>query len=160
MKKFKGFKLLLLAALILSMSLLAGCVEEKSGSTISEPEITADYLQNEYAKQLTTDGAETMLGFVTIEKNGDLYNVKITEKRVIPDSDYAEGYYIADTNVIKDVSLGQDARIACMEGHDTCVVSADEFVSNNDSEQLYTVYLMGDSAELILATDPEEIITE
>ena len=42
------------------------------------------------------------------------------------------------------------------------VVSADDFIQDhNDGEsQLYTVYLMGDSAELILATDPADVETK
>ena len=104
--------------------LMAGCGEKKSGSTIAEPEITGQYLQEEYSQQLLTDGAETVLGYIT-----------------------------------KDVTLGAEGRIACQDGKDLKVVTADEFIENyNDGEkQLYTVYLMGDSVELILATDPADV---
>ena len=67
-KKING---LLLTLCIISVFIFAGCGEEKSGNTISEPEITADYLDGEYADQLINDGAGTMLGTVSVEQSGD-----------------------------------------------------------------------------------------
>ena len=64
-KKING---LLLTLCIISVFIFAGCGEEKSGNTISEPEITGKYLKEEYSQQLLTDGAETMIGTVDIEK--------------------------------------------------------------------------------------------
>ena len=142
--------------LCLSMMLfLCGCGEEKSGSTIEEPEITGKYLQEDYSQQLLNDGAETVVGYVTLDKLGEGdYSVHISE--------YKDGYYIADNNVAKDVTLGAEGRIACQKGKELNVVSADDFIQDhNDGEsQLYTVYLMGDSAELILATDPADVETK
>lgn len=159
MKRIMKLSLFPLLLCLFSMLVLAGCGEDKSGSTIKEPEITGDYLAEEYSQQLLTDGAETMLGFIEIEKNGDSYIVHITEKEVVPNSGYEEGYYIADTNVTKDATLGFDERIAYMNDDKYVVETADEFMKNNSdrSEQLYTVYLMGDSAELILSTAPEDV---
>lgn len=59
-----------IAAMTLSILLafaFAGC-SNKSGNTIDEPEITADYLIEDYSQQLITDGGENMLGHVTMEK--------------------------------------------------------------------------------------------
>lgn len=140
--------------------LLAGCGEKKSGSTIAEPEITGQYLQEEYSQQLLTDGAETVLGYITVDKLGEGdYSVHIAERQVVASSEYKDGYYIADNNVSKDATLGAEGRIACLDGKDLKVVSADEFIEkyNDGEKQLYTVYLMGDSAELILATDPVDV---
>ena len=53
---------------VLFMFVLAGCGEDQSGQTINEPEITGEYLAGEYSQQLITDGAETVLGAVTMEK--------------------------------------------------------------------------------------------
>lgn len=85
-----------------------------------------------------------------------------SERQVVASSEYKDGYYIADNNVAKDVTLGAEGRIACQKGKELNVVSADDFIQDhNDGEsQLYTVYLMGDSAELILATDPADVETK
>lgn len=141
--------------------MLSGC-GDKSGNTIDEPEITSNYLEDEYAEQLITDGAQTMTGYVDISKNRDNYEVHISEQEVVPNPDYDEGYYIADTNITKDAVLGNYARIVCLDNNNAEVVSADDFIEkhSSDDDTLYTVYLMGDSAELILATDPEDVITE
>ena len=156
-KKING---LLLTLCIISVFIFAGCGEEKSGNTISEPEITADYLDGEYADQLINDGAGTMLGTVSVEQSGDSYIAHVTEKEVVPSSDTDDGYYIADTNVSKDIALGQSARMTCMVNGEQKVVTIDEFIkqSSKDPDQIYTIYMMGDSVELMLATDPADVI--
>ena len=52
--------------------------------------------------------------------------------------------------------------MTCIIGGKTQVVTADEFIRYNgeDSQQLYSIYMMGDSAELILAVDPESITAD
>lgn len=163
MKKIRGTKFFILAVFILSVLLITGCGEDKSGNTIKEPEITVDYLTEEYAQQLKTDGAETLMGFVELEKNDDgSCSVHVEEQEIVPNSDYEEGYYIADTNVSRDATLGDDARMTSFIDDDPQIVNIDEFVNSGSDggEQLYTVYFMGDSAELILAVDPENVITE
>lgn len=163
MKKRNSYVLCIVAILtVFSMLVFSGCGEEKSGNTISEPEITVEYLTEEYASQLETDGAETITGFVTLEKNDDSYIAHIEEQEVVPNSDYKEGYYIADTNMAVDASLGDDVRITCLLDDELSVVTADEFIQQeqDDSQQLYTIYLMGDSAELILSVDPKSLISE
>ncbi|MFR6258354.1 MAG: hypothetical protein ACLULK_06210, partial [Anaerovoracaceae bacterium] len=100
----KNIKLIILSLLlcVFSFAMLSGCGEDKSGSTINEPEITGEYLAEEYSQQLLNDGAETVLGLVTIEKQGeDSYKVNIAEREVVPSSKYDEGYYLADNNINK-----------------------------------------------------------
>ena len=162
MKKSKRFALIVLSSLMLLLLLLAGCGSDKSGNTINEPEITADYLEDEYANQLINDGAETMLGTVEIQKDGDSYTAYITEKEVVPSSEYKEGYYIADTNISKELPLGMEARMTYDLNDEETVVSADEFIkySSDNPDCIYTVYMMGNSVELILAADPDDIIDD
>lgn len=150
---------------VLFMLVLSGCGEDKSGQTINEPEITGEYLAGEYSQQLITDGAETVIGAVTMEKTGeDSYRVHISEREVVANSNYKDGYYIADNNITHDVGFGFDGRIACLENGELTVKSPDEFIEEQEKdsgeEKLYTVYLMGESAELILETEPEDVETE
>ena len=163
MRRKSKYVVLSLVLCLSMMLFLCGCGEEKSGSTIEEPEITGKYLQEDYSQQLLNDGAETVVGYVTLDKLGEGdYSVHISECQVVASSEYKDGYYIADNNVVKDVTLGAEGRIACQKGKELNVVSADDFIQDhNDGEsQLYTVYLMGDSAELILATDPADVETK
>ena len=98
-----------------------------------------------------------------LEKSEDSsYTAHIREQEIVLNSSYDEGYYIADTNVTVDAVLGMDDRMTCIIGGKTQVVTADEFIRYNgeDSQQLYSIYMMGDSAELILAVDPESITAD
>lgn len=47
-------------------------------------------------------------------------------------SEYKDGYYIADNNVAKDVTLGAEGRIACQKGKELNVVSADDFIQDHN----------------------------
>ncbi len=162
MEKFGKTRFLALFVCMGCALVLASCNSNQSGNTIDEPEITPEYLTEDYAQQLMTDGAETITGDVSIEKTDDSYMVHIIEKEVVPSSSYDEGYYIADTNINKDVAFGDEARIVCAHENERIVSSADDFIENHPdgSEDLYTVYLMGDSAELILLVDPEDLLTD
>ena len=162
MKRTKLCPILLIAILILSMFLFTGC-GDKSGDTIDEPEITADYLTEEYVTQLTDDGAGTIMGSVELEKKAeDSYIAHISEKEVVPNSNYDDGYYIADTNIGMDAKLGSGARLTCYSDGNLEVVTADEFIENSkastETEQVYMIYMMSDSVELILAVDPKDYI--
>lgn len=161
MKKFTTRFILLFTLAVISALMLSGC-GDKNGNTIAEPEITSNYLEDEYAEQLITDGAETIFGHVNITRNNDNYDIHISEQEIVPNSDYDDGYYIADTNLTKDAVLGSNARIVCLENGEPVIVTADEFIEkqSDSPDSLYTVYLMGNSAELVLATDPDEVITK
>ena len=162
MKKTQILSLLLFILCLSSVLALTSCGQDKSGNTIDEPELTAEYLSDEYSQQLLTDGAETTLGTVTITEVGGVYSVVVSEKEVVPNSDYKDGYYIADTNVSKEYTLGFDARIVCDHDGASVMSDADTFISEHPegSEELYTVYTMGESAELIMITEPESVIVE
>lgn len=161
-KNLKSF-IVCVAICSVAIFMFSGCSEQKSGQTVDEPEITADYLAGDYANQLLTDGAEKVLGTVAIKKQTDnSYSVFVSERQVISNSDYDEGFYIADNNITKEVTLGYEARIVCLHGEEFSVENPDEFMKKQSSEheQLYNVYIMGDSAELIIAADPKDIEAE
>ena len=160
----KGSKITSLTAILIcifSMLIFAGCTN-KSGSTIDEPEITPDYLINDYSQQLITDGGESMLGHVTMEKTDGIYAVHFAEKDVVPSSEYEDGYYIADTNVSMEATLGSDARFVCIHDGKEVVSNPKEFIKhqNEDEERLYYVYFLGTSAELIIEVEPENVVVE
>ena len=50
--------------------------------------------------------------------------------------------------------------MTCMVNGEQKVVTIDEFIkqSSEDPDQIYTIYMMGDSVELMLATDPADVI--
>lgn len=147
------------ALCIISMIFLAGCTG-RSGQTINEPEITPDYLIEDYSQQLITDGGEYMTGTVDMQKADNTYTVNFSETDVIPNSDYDEGYYLANTNIYKEATLGSDARIVLIVDGETVVANADEFIKHNSEDKIYTVYFLGSSAELIIEVNPEDIIVE
>lgn len=66
MRRKSKYVVLSLVLCLSMMLFLCGCGEEKSGSTIEEPEITGKYLQEDYSQQLLNDGAETVVGYVTL----------------------------------------------------------------------------------------------
>lgn len=152
------------AAVMICLLLLpafTGC-SNKSGNTIDEPEITPDYLIEDYSQQLITDGGSNMTGHVTMEKQDGTYAVYFAEKEVIPNSEYDKGYYIADTNVTMDATLGSDARFVCIRNGEATVSDADDFIKHQDedADRLYSVYFLGTSAELIIEIDPADIVIE
>lgn len=144
---------------IISMIFLAGCTS-RSGQTINEPEITPDYLIEDYSQQLMTDGGEHMTGTVDMQKADNTYTVNFSETDVIPNSNYDEGYYLANTNIYKEATLGSDARIVLIADGENVVADADEFIKHNSEDKIYTVYFLGSSAELIIEVNPEDIIVE
>ena len=162
MKKRSRPIITLLFLCLMMLVLSTGCGEKKSGNTISEPELTVEYLSEEYSQQLINDGAEVVIGYVAITDDGGAYSVNITEKEVVPSDDYDEGYYIADTNVTKVGSLGLDARIVCHHDDGYVIATAADFIAAHEEspEHLYEVYMLGSSVELILATEPESFLTE
>lgn len=161
MKKRLG--LIITLTLLCSLSLvLTGCGEKKSGNTISEPELTVEYLSEDYSQQLVNDGAEVTVGYVSITDDGGSYSVNVTEKEVVASEDYDEGYYIADTNVTKVGTLGLDARIVCHHDDGHVIATAADFIAAHDEspEHLYEVYMLGSSVELIVAAEVESFLEE
>ncbi len=152
------FYMLLISVLILSIS--SGCGSNTTGNTIVEPEITADYLVEDYSQQLINDGAVVMTASVTISGEEGAYNMSAVEKEVVPTTSNKKGYYIADTNVTREAPLGTDARIVCYHGENAEVSNVKDFIDNHQDgeDALYTVYFMGSTAELIVETEPEDLI--
>ena len=144
---------------------LAGC-GGKDNTLEAPEEITVEYLEGEYAEQLIRDGAEITLGTVYLDsdENGN-YTATVNEM-VIVESDMTEyGYYIADKNISETLPLVSEAGITYI-GEDTAspaVVSVEDFseIVNSEnydplkegSEQLYEVYSIGGSVQLIMAKE-------
>ena len=131
---------------------LSGC-----GNEMDEPDITADYLQGEFAEMLEGDGAEIIVGSVDILQDDDTYKARITEKQVVA-SDNKQGYYLAETNNLFERIIGSDCRIVYMNGDEPVVGSAEEFLKkyNGETDTIYRAYCFGESCELILPVNPKD----
>lgn len=159
MDKKKAF---ILAAVLVCVTLaitMVGCSEDED-MHIDDADITVEYLTDEYANQLLEDGADTLLGTVAIDETDGEYTVTVTEKEVVHNSDYKEGYYIAETNAVYDYGVGGYAKIVYEDQNGETVFSnidAFDELHDDDSEQLFTVYVMNDNVELMLLVDPEDV---
>ncbi len=138
---------------------LAGC-SNKSGGTYDEPEITAEYLVGEYAEQLLTDGAETIQGSIEMTETDETYTLTVTQKEIVPNTTYDEGYYIADRNLTTELYLDSECRIVCEHDGEYEVSNTEDFISNHNGQPdtIYTVYSFGDMVELIVVIDPADVI--
>jgi len=159
MKKINTATIYSLILIMLLTFCLVGC-GNKSGSTIDEPEITSEYLTGEYAQQLLTDGAETITGYVDILDTDGVYALAINEQKVVANESYENGYYIADTNIEKNVTIHANTRIVCQHDDEAVVTTFEEFLNNHHDydEFLFTAYIINDTVELLLYTDPEDLI--
>ena len=151
--------LLLVISVFCIIFILAGCSTKDSDQDF-DGEYDIEALQTEYADQLIRDGAETVIGTVEITGSEADYSVTVNEKKVVPNDNYEDGYYIADRNMANTYPLGSDQGIAAMENGAPVVCTTEDFIKNHsgDSESLYTVYLIGDVVELILPLDPQSVI--
>ena len=136
---------------------LWGCGSNASDSDYAGEEYDASYLTDEYASQLVADGAKTVTG--TLEMSGSEENCTVTvhEKKIVRNDDYEKGYYIADRNKETVCSLSSDLGLAADVDGETIVLQTDDFIKYNskNADSLYTVYLIGDTAELILPLNPD-----
>ena len=144
---------LLLALMTISIG-FAGC-----GNNLSEPDITVDYLQGEFAEMLEKDGADIIIGSVDILEENDTYKARITEKQVVS-NDSKEGYYLAETNNLYERVIGSDCRIVYFNGDTPIVGNAKEFLKrhNGETDTIYKTYCFSESCELILPVNPEDLI--
>lgn len=167
MKKYKIY--LTLIALVFSVLLFAGCSDNnQSGGTFSEPDITVDYLQGEYADQLLRDGAEHIFGNIKIETMEDgTFMIHITAKELVKEESLPNGYYIADRNINYSYPLALEARTTFISDslNVANVLTAEEFVdshieeiekhinddTNYEETKFYNIYVMNGQIELILA---------
>ncbi len=121
-------------------------------------------MQEDYSQQLLNDGAETVVGYVTLDKLGEGdYSVHISERQVVASSEYKDGYYIADNNVVKDVTLGAEGRIACQKGKESLTLFL-QMILFRITTMVSRSFIQYISWEIlrnsILATDPADVETK
>lgn len=151
-------KIVLLLSLLCMGLVFTGCSTEDSNENYGEA-YDVDYMTTDYVDQLIRDGAETVVGSVEITGSEDDYTVNVTEKKVVPNENYEDGYYVADKNMTSTYPLGSDMGILAMDGNEVTACTAEEFIKDHsgDAESLYTVYLIGDVVELIQPLDPKTV---
>ena len=164
MMKKKGMRILL-AGLVSAFMItaFAGCGgNDDSDLDYGDQEFTVDFLTGDYAQQLTTDGAETVVGNVTITGEEGNYTVQVKQKEVVVNENYDGGYYIADRNMTSEYAFGSDVGLVIMKDGEPTLCDVPEFIESvqDDDTSLYTVYVMGDTVELILPLDPETMVSE
>lgn len=168
MKKIVSLSAILISVFLVLLTLSACDNPNKSGGTIDEPEITVEYLANEYSKQLLRDGAVYILGTIEIisDENGNPFLI-ISEKEFVSDLSYPNGFYIADKNLTYKYPLSFEARTSHLSGGTSIpiIMSSENFVkavatdvklyseSNPEfsSSRLYEIYVLGEQVEMILA---------
>ena len=148
-------KLILFTILILTLSLLAGCTSNESENYGDMTD--TEYLTGDYTDQLIRDGAETVIGAVELSESDGTYTVAVDEKKIIANSNYKEGYYIADPNVTSEYALASDIGVLIEQDGELSLCSAEDYIRDHsgDTETLYTVYVIGGAAQLILPLDPQ-----
>lgn len=156
-------RLILSGVLCLSLAAaLAGCSGSPEDSDVNYDgaEMDVEFLTGEYADQLINDGADTVTGSVSLISEGDSYKVVVEQKQVVVNENYEDGYYIADRNMTSEYEFGADMGIVVMENGEPAVSDAETFQKkySDDPDALYTVYLMGDTVELILPLDPRQLV--
>lgn len=156
-------KKMLIAAVVVCVAMafvaFTGCADEND-QYYEDSEFTVDYLHGEYTEQLMRDGADTMLGSVDISGENGNYKVTVTEKEVVQNDDYDEGYYVAETNVVAEFGLGGYAKLVYTdENGEEIIGDADGYMKNHNGQpdNLYTVYYMNGNVELMLPVDPETV---
>lgn len=166
----KNLRLLLCLCLILALAICSiSCkFQKKSGSTVIEPEITVEYLEGDYAKQLLKDGAEYLFGNISLSTNEDgEHEVVIDAKELV--EDYEGKKLIENRNYEISYVLTPDARCTFRKGLDSKlepdIVTGDKFVKayeketkgmtmeqkkNYNASHYYKIYIMNDQIELML----------
>ena len=163
-------KRLICFSLICSILLFViGCeFQKKSGSTVIEPDITLDYLENAYSEQLLRDGAEYLFGNISLKKSEDgQVEVTISAKELV--EDYEGKMLIENRNYEISYTLPSEARCTFRKGIDSKVdpdiLSGDKFLKayekeikgmtleqkkNYDNSHYYKIYVLNDQIELLL----------
>ena len=136
----------------------AGCGGQNE-DIMEEPELDADYLLGDYTQQLITDGAEQYLGTVAVTQDGDDYVAKVAEKEVVASDRNDKGYYIADRNLEHEFLFDDEVRVVVSDNGTLTYVDSQTFISNyQDDESLYNVYVIGETVELMVYVEPEEML--
>lgn len=158
----KCFRLILSELLCLSLSAsLSACSGQEDFDVGYDGEnADVEFLTRDYAQQLINDGAETVTGSVSLVSSGDSYKVVVEQKQVVVNENYEDGYYIADRNMTSEYEFGADMGIVVLNNGTLTVCDAETFAKDYSGSQddLYTVHLMGDTVELILALDPRQLV--
>ena len=155
-------KVNIIAAVLVCVALafaMTGCSGDED-MYVDDADITLDYLYGEYADQLMADGASTTLGTVAVSETDDSYTVSVVEKEVVHNSDYENGYYIAETNAVYELGVGGYAKFVYTDKTGEEVFGdVAEFAkySAKNPDQLFTVYYMNDQVELMLPVDPADV---
>ncbi len=132
------------------------------GNTLTEPDITVDYLSTDYMEMLKTDGAtETYatLGEITTATEGT-FDAVADGKAIVESDEEEAGYYVADNNTALPIIIDSGTRVVFSDDSGSKVVTPEEFVSlHNDllssetsaeSENVYVIYTFGTQTVLIL----------
>jgi hypothetical protein len=93
---------------------MTACSSDEKSENYGEA-YDVDYMSTDYVDQLLRDGAQTLVGTIEISGADDNYTVAVAEKKVVPNKNYDEGYYIADKNMTGTYPLGSDMGILVME---------------------------------------------
>ncbi len=155
-------KLFLIISVFCIALALTSCQSKDSDEDFSESYDDVEYLMTDYVDQLVRDGAETVTGTLEITGTEENYSVTVDEKKVVINDNYDDGYYIADRNITNTYPLGNDTGFVVMEDGNPVICTAEEFMEKHagDTNSLYTVYLMGDTAEHIIPLDPQSLIEQ
>lgn len=178
MKRKRFIRVSVLSMTLLMTVLFSGCGQQINDNDImEEPEITLEYLSGEYAEQILRDGGEDTLGTIEITNEGKdgsdgsegTLSLTIHDMVIVESSITDEGYYVADKNLSSTVPLSPDAYVTYIKSREKGpeVMPLKEFLrlvqkdaekqkSNGlepGNEKLYQVYIIGDTAVMILAKE-------
>lgn len=171
MRRETFIKVYALSMALLFTIFLVGCGEQSDDIDImEEPEITVEYLTEEYAAQILRDGGEEILGTAEFSGSADKgYLLTIHSMVIVESSITEEGYYVADKNMSSSVPLDPDARFTYIKSKKKGpeVIGLEEFVKlaqkdfqkqkANDvkpgEEKLYQVYIIGGKGVMLLAKE-------
>ena len=158
MKSWK--KLILTLTVICILPALAACSTKNSDQDFGDA-YDAEYMMTDYPDQLIRDGADTVIGTIEITgEEGSGYSVTVDQKKVVANANYEDGYYIADRNITDSYPMGSDQGILAQRDGEIVVCTVEDFIKDysDDKDALYTVYLIGDTVELIQPLDPQTAI--
>lgn len=182
MEQKRFIKVVILFMVLILTILFYGCGQRSSDNDIiEEPEITLEYLSGEYAEQILRDGGEDTLGTIEITAKGndnsagsaDTLSLTIHNMVIVESSITDEGYYVADKNLSSTVPLSSDAYVTYIKSRKKGpeVVALKDFLRlvqkdaekqkdhglEPGNEKLYQVYIIGDTAVMILAKELPDV---
>lgn len=167
MKKNHLTRILTLFFIFVLLITVTAC--EDQHDIIDEPDITVEYLSGDYADQLLRDGGNCTLGTISITGSANSgYELTVNSMLIVESEDSEDGYYIADKNMTSNFHLDSEARVTYIQDPSTGpeIIELSEFIeyiqedasasSEDENENLYNVYTIGDNALMILAQEMPE----